>query len=1156
MRPPGLLAQQLLVHPLEQAYDGDDPLHWLPAWRWTRVNDIWSHRGGGLFTAIKNAVLGVLDIGVNTGFFLASLMWEITTTMLSWALTPTLFAAFEDVVDTAGIRLLDALGFTDAISGASVFAAILLMAVVVALMRFSRNPAEGVKTLLRSFLPLAACAVLVGTTVAEINNTIYHYQRGTTGTVVPGSLKWMYRTLDNGRSLLVEGVVESATLFSSVGAPPGTVYGCDSYLKALEDLYRKDAERAGWGKAQIETPIVVSRMWQAVYLDQFAAAQVGIHSSKRAGCWTAEVREKSVPPIEIFAVWDYTCTLGDPRHHLYGCPSNASLYKHYTADQVQQAEAVFAPSDFDDHEWRSALTLWAMCDWRGRPNSGTVNRRNDLTPGAQRTLTEMSTISPSVTYDGQPLAMLASRSGQEAIFDPAFIGVRNARDSEKYLSAETCAAYRFEHPEDQGKAPNDNDRKVKTPNEDRDGAWGLWAKWVTDRANIEPHDGADSRRHSLGGSSAIGPDSQDREIQKDTVDAINGAGWTGRLMYSVVTVITAAMYGFSLAGMGLGTLIAQFIVGGIVAVMPLLLVLMALPVKAAQQLPRKVFKLLVGALFAHLIFLLILSLVIMCIGILNQVLGGLTGSHFVRSMLFAIIPLIALYAVGALTKQFGLKITSIKGAMLATTGITLAAMTPPAAAVGQYANRARSRYAQISDRGDVRRETGKLEANSSSSGVRTQPRMRSPDSGQPELALNSKSSPAAVAAGALATVGSRMPRGPSMPRGPGMPRGPDSGDRPGETTRRSGPPDVPPKAPADPVVPVVTVPDPDRPQPAEVPAPAAADTSGGGAAPTAVLAPPRPPDDPPPADPSPGSGGGPPPKTQPQHLDPSDDDTGTPEGGLTESGETTRRHRLTEPVETAAMKAGRAAKAAQWGALKSGRWVRDHRRAIKRVAIGSVVAMGAVGMASAAAPLALGYTGAKFVGWRYRRQLQTARLVRPPQERAQEKVDRRQQRETKRQDRDTRVEQRQRRRVEGGAAPPAPPRPPSAVVAPPHARPPAVSPVSAPSPEPPASIEPAPAPRAGSPTEMTTAQAEYLAALSTSAGLDPPAVFEAVAGDRLRASEAIDVLRSGAPPDGAAGTLMDRVTDATSRVRLHPQSVSPQASPRADPGPAIPQQSE
>ena len=135
-----MLAQ---ADPLASATDGADPLRWLPAWRWTRVNDVWSHRGGGLFTAIKNAVLGVLDIGVNMGFFLASLMWEVTTTMLSWALTPYLFAAFEDVVDTAGIRLLNALGFTDAISGAGVFAAVLLMAVVVALMRFCPEPGRG-----------------------------------------------------------------------------------------------------------------------------------------------------------------------------------------------------------------------------------------------------------------------------------------------------------------------------------------------------------------------------------------------------------------------------------------------------------------------------------------------------------------------------------------------------------------------------------------------------------------------------------------------------------------------------------------------------------------------------------------------------------------------------------------------------------------------------------------------------------------------------------------------------------------------------------------------------------------------------------------------------------------------------------------------------
>ena len=726
---------QTVVDPLAKAHDGIDPLRWLPAWRHTWVNDVWSHRGGGIFNAVKNAGLGILDIFVNGGFFLASLLWEITTTMLSWALTPSLFEAFEDVVDTTGLRLLDALGFTDATTGATMFAAILVLAVIVAVVRFARNPAAGVKTLLRSFLPLAACAVLVGTTVAEINRTALG---GPPEAVVPGSLKWMYRTLDNGRSLLVAGVVESATLFSSVGDPPGTIYGCDSYLQALEDLYRRDAQAAGWRGAQIESPIVVSRMWQAVYLDQFSAAQVGVHASKRAGCWTAEVRAKSVAPIEIFAVWDHTCELG-AEHHLHGCNPN----RVYNAAQIQRAEAVFAPSDFDDHEWRSALTLWAVCDWRGRPSDSLIEGRSDLSPGARRTLKEMLSSSDVLDYDRQTLKMLSG----DVIFDPAFVGLRNARDSDKYMSAEACETYRF--------------GEGTTPNQDRDGAWGLWAKWVTDRANIEPHDGADSRRHALGVASNTAPDSQDRNIQKDTVDSINGSSWTGRLMYSAVTVFTAALYGFSLAGMGLGTLIAQFIVGGIVAVMPLLLVLMALPVQAAQHLPRKVFKLLIMSLFAHLIFLFILSLVMMFIGILNQVLGGLTGSHFVRSMVFSVVPLIALFSVGAITKQFGLKITSIKGAALATTGIALAGMRPPSVPLAQYANRARSGYGRISDRSDVNREAQDLQARSGGSGVRTQPRMQAPGPDQPALALNSKSSPAAIAAGALATMGTRMPKGTS-----------------------------------------------------------------------------------------------------------------------------------------------------------------------------------------------------------------------------------------------------------------------------------------------------------------------------------------------------------------------------------------------------------
>ena len=1149
MSPLSVLAQ----YPLEKSYDGIDPLHWLPAWRWTRVNDIWSHRGGGLFDAIKNAGLGILDIWVNGFFFLASLLWEITTTMLSWTLTPSLFQAFEDVVDTTGLRLLEALGFTDATSGASVFAAIVVLAVVVSVMRFARNPMAGVKTLLRSFLPLAACAVLVGTTVAEINRAAYQPQWATTGSVVPGSLKWVYRTLDSGRSLLVAGVVESATLFSSVGDPPGTIYGCDSYLLALEDLYRQDAQAAGWTGAQIETPIVVSRMWQAVYLDQFSAAQVGVHSSKRAGCWTAEVRESSVTPIEIFAVWDHTCTLDDDRHHLYGCVA----WRPYDSEQIQRAEAVFSPSDFDDHEWRSALTLWAVCDWRGRPHSSTVGGRNDLSSGAQRTLREMANLDSTVPYDGRDLAMLASSSGREVVFDPAFVGLRNARDSDQYLSAEACAAYRFEHPEDAGRAPDDADRKVKTPNEDRDGAWGLWAKWVTDRANIEPDDGADSRRHALGMSLLEAPDAGDRAIQRDTVDSINGSSWSGRLMYSAVAVITAALYGFSLAGMGLGTLIAQFIVGGIVAVLPLLLVLMALPVQAAQQLPRKVFKLLIMSLFAHLIFLLILSLVMMCIGILNQVLGGLTGNHLVRSMLFSVVPLIALFSVGAITKQFGLKITSIKGAALATMGIALAGMRPPSVPLAQYANRARSRYGHISDRSDVNRETRQIEARSGESGVRTQPRMRAPAPDQPALALNSKSSPAAIAAGALATMGGRVPRGASrgpaleaIPKWPAPPATPARASvepaSQGAASSQRDPQAMPTDVPADALAPApapvgaaaqVAAPEPD----VSSPLPA---RGVGGLGGRIRLDRPSPVAD--------AVGGEQVTRTHPQPRDPADGAaTGTTGDEHTETGDPARRHRLTEPVESAVVRAGRAARAAQWGTLKAGRWVRDHRRAIKRVALGSIVAMGAVGMSAAATPLAVGYAGAKFIGWRYRRRMQALHLVRAPEERAQERFDRRQQRETRRQDREMRVEQRARRRAEERASA-QPPGPPTSVEAPRHDRPSVASlepdgpagEASADTPtipefEPAPNPDPAPTPQVGSPTEMTTAQSGYLANLSESSGLDPSAVFEAVAGNRVRASEAIDVLRSGAPPDETEGTLMDRVVDATSRVRLPPQPGAP-----------------
>lgn len=184
------------------------------------------------------------------------------------------------------------------------------------------------------------------------------------------------------------------------------------------------------------------------------------------------------------------------------------------------------------------------------------------------------------------------------------------------------------------------------------------------------------------------------EMAADTAAAVrrmHGRDWAWRMFQGVLALISAVAYFMTLIGLAVGLVLSQLILAGVFIVMPVLLMVMALPVRAADELPKKLLKLILGAMLAHAIFALVLSFVIVVGAVLGTAIGDVVPSmsgadQWARVILLSAVPLIALKLVGIATKQFGLNVGSFKGAIQATSGMALAQMgNDGGRSPGQYA---------------------------------------------------------------------------------------------------------------------------------------------------------------------------------------------------------------------------------------------------------------------------------------------------------------------------------------------------------------------------------------------------------------------------------------------------------------------------------------
>ncbi|MDQ2727826.1 MAG: hypothetical protein M3Y91_08195 [Actinomycetota bacterium] len=192
-------------------------------------------------------------------------------------------------------------------------------------------------------------------------------------------------------------------------------------------------------------------------------------------------------------------------------------------------------------------------------------------------------------------------------------------------------------------------------------------------------------------TNANGHDSPDA---RNYIQGLNGHNSGLALSTSLIALMSSITYAWSLGGLALGVLIGKLSLIILMACAPIFLLLAAIPSETTRRAARKAFGLSFAALLSTFTFSVLMGLLLLFIGLLQDVTLGLFNSDAgtLPGLIEGLIPLAALYLLRKLLRLVGMdSITSLRGAIKTT-----AAFGQMGAGTGQPVN-IRSRLQQASD---------------------------------------------------------------------------------------------------------------------------------------------------------------------------------------------------------------------------------------------------------------------------------------------------------------------------------------------------------------------------------------------------------------------------------------------------------------------------
>jgi len=196
------------------------------------------------------------------------------------------------------------------------------------------------------------------------------------------------------------------------------------------------------------------------------------------------------------------------------------------------------------------------------------------------------------------------------------------------------------------------------------GSTGLDAKGMPCALELSNSDAVSTAQNKTASGSAAWNDA-------NTINAFWGHDPTQRLLDGIMALLIAAIYLFALGALAIGTVLAQLGLVLMLALLPVTLILLAIPTKEGGRIQSgvKLMKMTFGFFISKLALTMVLLLLIQSIALFEQLTAGMSSGGF-STILHAAIPLVCLFLVRKLLSAAGMgNLTSLSGAI----GMPLAA---------------------------------------------------------------------------------------------------------------------------------------------------------------------------------------------------------------------------------------------------------------------------------------------------------------------------------------------------------------------------------------------------------------------------------------------------------------------------------------------------
>lgn len=330
----------------------NDPWHYLPMTRWTRVNDFFSTGEGGIGSAFNNVWNASYTTLVAMAFTFSSFAWSVTIWLVRVMVgAPTLAAEFMGIMS---VKFNEYAASVFTTGWATFLVVVAIIAATWGLVR-GKQPMEAAKTIFGAALPFALILALM-----SFNTTVQspvRVQNGS-GSVsgwgpewTPGPERrihgpeWLFVSVLKVSSLLAEPVQAlTDSLSSDPSNAPDQIVTCDAYVAVLEGNFIRSWGLQGdhledprffvnnpsgtgghfasapasaiyrWAETsnalRMRLALTVSRIWERSYAVGYGRAQFGdTIAAERAFCLIADWRTRNVTPVEQLAIWRETCFL-------------------------------------------------------------------------------------------------------------------------------------------------------------------------------------------------------------------------------------------------------------------------------------------------------------------------------------------------------------------------------------------------------------------------------------------------------------------------------------------------------------------------------------------------------------------------------------------------------------------------------------------------------------------------------------------------------------------------------------------------------------------------------------------------------------------------------------------------------------------------------